>query len=57
MDACLIFGWGAFGGTLPNPVVWSIILANVLVKGATTLLSLPLIYAVREKEVGVLSDD
>jgi hypothetical protein len=33
---------------LPVPVVWNIVLSNVLVKGATTLLSLPLIYAVPE---------
>lgn len=44
----LMFSWGAFGGSLPAPVVWSIVLSNVLVKGATTLLSLPLIYAVPE---------
>jgi uncharacterized integral membrane protein (TIGR00697 family) len=44
----LVFAWGAFGGLLPAAVVWSIVLSNVLVKGATTLLSLPLIYAVPE---------
>jgi uncharacterized integral membrane protein (TIGR00697 family) len=44
----LVFAWGAFGGVLPVPVVWSIVLSNVLVKGATTLISLPLIYAVPE---------
>jgi len=42
----VVFAWGAFGGRLPVPVVWSIVLSNVLVKGATTLLSLPLIYVV-----------
>jgi uncharacterized integral membrane protein (TIGR00697 family) len=42
----VVFAWGAFGGALPVPVVWSIVLSNVLVKGATTLLSLPLIYVV-----------
>ena len=42
----IIFSWGAFGGALPVPVVWGIVLSNILVKGATTLLSLPLIYAV-----------
>jgi uncharacterized integral membrane protein (TIGR00697 family) len=45
----LVFAWGAFGGVLPVPVVWSIVLSNVLVKGATTLISLPLIYAVPER--------
>lgn len=44
----LIFCWGAFGGTLPAAVVWSIFWANVLVKGGMTLLSLPGIYLVPE---------
>ncbi len=43
----LVFVWLAFGGTLPTSVVWSIFWANVLVKGATTLVSLPAIYLVR----------
>ncbi len=43
----LIFCWGAFGGLLPPPVVWSIVWANVLVKGGTTLISLPGIYLVK----------
>lgn len=42
----VVFAFGAFGGVLPLAVVWAIVLSNVLVKGATTLLSLPLIYAV-----------
>ncbi|MBN1261255.1 MAG: queuosine precursor transporter [Anaerolineae bacterium] len=46
----LIFCWGAFGGALPAAVVWSIFWANVLVKGLTTLLSLPGIYLVKEQE-------
>jgi uncharacterized integral membrane protein (TIGR00697 family) len=46
----IVFCWLAFGGVLPNAVVWSIFGANVLLKGACTLLSLPLIYAVKEKE-------
>lgn len=45
----LIFAWLAFGGVLPSAVVWSIVLSNVLVKGATTLVSLPLIYTVKEQ--------
>jgi uncharacterized integral membrane protein (TIGR00697 family) len=45
----LLFAWGAFGGVLAVPVVWDIVRSNVLVKGATTLLSLPLIYAVPEE--------
>lgn len=45
----LVFCWGAFGGVLPNSVVWSIFWSNVLVKGATTLISLPGIYLVKER--------
>lgn len=42
----LIFCWGAFAGILPAETVWSIFWANVLVKGAVTLASLPGIYLV-----------
>lgn len=45
----LLFAWIAFGGTQPRAVVWSIVASNVIVKMATTLLSLPLIYAVPEE--------
>ncbi|MBC7227650.1 MAG: queuosine precursor transporter [Thermoflexales bacterium] len=45
----LIFCWGAFGGRLPVPTVWSIFWANVLLKGAVTLVGLPTIYLVRER--------
>ena len=45
----LIFCWGAFGLLLPNDVVWSIFMANVIIKGAVTLISLPSIYLVKEK--------
>jgi uncharacterized integral membrane protein (TIGR00697 family) len=44
----LIFCWGAFGLTMPNPVVWSIFTANVIVKGVVTIISLPAIYLVKE---------
>jgi len=44
----LLFSWGAFGGQLPAATVWSIFWANVLVKGAVTLVSLPGIYLVPE---------
>jgi uncharacterized integral membrane protein (TIGR00697 family) len=44
----LVFSWGAFGGQLPAATVWSIFWANVLVKGAVTLVSLPGIYLVPE---------
>jgi uncharacterized integral membrane protein (TIGR00697 family) len=46
----LIFCWGAFGGQLPGPTVWSIFWSNVLVKGAITLLSLPGIYVFPERD-------
>ncbi|MBW2657158.1 MAG: queuosine precursor transporter [Deltaproteobacteria bacterium] len=47
----LIFCWGAFGFLLPHEVVWSIFFANVIVKGAVTIASLPAIYLVKEKEI------
>lgn len=43
----LIFCWLAFGGALPAAVVWTIVRSNIIVKGATTLISLPGIYLVR----------
>jgi uncharacterized integral membrane protein (TIGR00697 family) len=46
----LVFCWGAFGGALPGAVVWSIFFANVIVKGAVTLVSLPGIYLVKEPQ-------
>jgi uncharacterized PurR-regulated membrane protein YhhQ (DUF165 family) len=48
----LVFCWLAFGGALPNAVVWSIVVSNLLVKGATTLISLPAIYLVPEADRG-----
>ena len=45
----LIFCWGAFGFVLPHDVVWSIFWANVIVKGAVTIVSLPAIYLVKDK--------
>ncbi len=45
----LIFCWGAFGFTLPHDVVWSIVAANIIVKGLVTLISMPSIYLVKEK--------
>lgn len=44
----LIFSWLAFGGVLPSVVVWSIFVSNVIIKGATTALGLPLIYLVKD---------
>jgi len=43
-----IFCWGAFGFVLPHDVVWSIFFANVMVKGAVTIISLPSIYLVKD---------
>ena len=45
----LIFCWLAFGGVFPTEIVWAIFGSNVLVKGITTLVSLPGIYLVKEK--------
>ncbi|MFZ4815837.1 MAG: queuosine precursor transporter [Phototrophicaceae bacterium] len=44
-----IFVMIAFWGVLPAEVVWSIFLANVILKGIVTLLSIPGIYLVREQ--------
>ena len=46
----LIFCWGAFGLALPPSTVWSIFLANVIIKGLVTVVSLPAIYLVKEKD-------
>ncbi len=43
----VLFAVLAFGWMLPWPVVWSIALANVLIKFAVTLISMPWIYMVR----------
>ncbi len=53
----LVFCWLAFGGVLPNAVVWSIVVSNVLVKGATTLVSLPAIYLVPEGDRARASEE
>ncbi|MEZ5380217.1 MAG: queuosine precursor transporter [Microthrixaceae bacterium] len=47
----VIFAVLAFAGRLPAGVVWSIIVANILIKGATALASSPLIYAVKDRWV------
>ena len=44
----ILFTTIAFGGVLPIAVVISIFWSNVIVKGATTVLSIPLIYIVPE---------
>jgi uncharacterized integral membrane protein (TIGR00697 family) len=43
----LVFAWLAFGGSMPTSVVWSIVAANILIKGLVTLVSLPGIYLVK----------
>jgi len=43
----VLFSVLAFGWMLPWPVVWSIALANILIKFAVTLFSMPWIYLVR----------
>jgi hypothetical protein len=48
----LIFCWGAFGGVLPVATVWSIFAANLILKGAVSVASLPAIYLVREGGTG-----
>lgn len=53
----LIFVWAAFGGVLPNTVVWAIFLSNVIVKGITTLVGMPLIYLVKDRRELGMSDD
>lgn len=45
----LIFVWGAFGGLYTQSVIWSIFCANLFLKGAVTLIGLPLIYLIKEK--------
>jgi len=47
----LIFSVGAFGWSLPWGVVWQIFLFNLLIKYAVTLVSLPLIYVIRTKDI------
>ena len=46
----ILFSVIAFGGVLPWPVVWSIALSNIIVKGLVTIVSMPWIYFVRGGE-------
>jgi hypothetical protein len=46
----LVFAWLAFGGVFPSAVVWSIVLSNIIVKGLTTVISIPAIYLVKESK-------
>jgi hypothetical protein len=45
----LVFVVVAFAGTMSSEILFSIFLSNVLVKGITTLLSIPLIYVVKNR--------
>lgn len=45
----LVFVVVAFAGTMSSAILFSIFLSNVLVKGITTLLSIPLIYVVKNR--------
>jgi queuosine precursor transporter len=48
----VIFSVIAFGGVLPWPVVWSIALSNIIIKGLVTVVSMPWIYLVRGPKEG-----
>jgi uncharacterized integral membrane protein (TIGR00697 family) len=45
----LIFVWAAFGGVYSPSSVWDIFFANILLKGVVTLVSLPSIYLVKDR--------
>lgn len=47
----LVFTGLAFYGIMPVSSVWSIFWTNILLKGLVTILSLPMIYLVKEKGV------
>jgi uncharacterized integral membrane protein (TIGR00697 family) len=46
----LIFSWIAFGGVFSSVVVWGIVVSNILLKYLVTVVSVPMIYFVPEKE-------
>lgn len=48
MDS-FVFSFLAFYGAMPVENVWAIFWANVLIKGIVTLVSLPMIYMVKDK--------
>ena len=47
----VIFAVISFAGRLPASVVWSIIVANIVIKGLTAVASTPLIYTVKDRWV------
>lgn len=46
-----LFAFIAFAGIVPGSIVWEIIYVNILFKGVVTVLSIPLIYAVKPNMV------
>lgn len=46
----LIFSFGAFFGTMPVASVWEIFAGNIAVKMIVTLISIPMIYTVKDTE-------
>lgn len=44
------FTFMAFYGTMPLSTVWQIFWANVIIKGIVTVVSLPMIYLVKDRE-------
>lgn len=44
-----VFSFLAFWGTIPNPVVISIFISNMIIKGITTIISIPGIYLVPDQ--------
>lgn len=51
-----VFSAVAFGGVLPLAVVISIFWSNVIIKGLTTLISMPWIYLVKPQENAVIGE-
>ncbi len=52
----VMFSFIAFYGTMPLSVVLAIVVSNILIKGATTMISLPLIYTVPERRVQLVAE-
>lgn len=50
----LLFVFIAFSGTMPEAVLFGIFLSNVLVKGISTLISIPLIYIGKQDEQNIV---
>lgn len=50
----VVFSLVAFYGVMPTSVVMGIIVSNILIKGVTTLISIPLIYAVPKQSAAIL---